>query len=78
MDEQSSKDLSSDNGETSSRLFGSINEEDEKTSSTGIFKRRNEEEFSTKKFFRDSTSRITLKESISGTISEDPSFDEEE
>lgn len=65
MDERSLEDSSSDNEETSSRIFTLISEEDAGASSSGIFEISNEEEVSTRNIFRDSTSRRILEESIS-------------
>lgn len=62
MNERSSKDSSSDYGETLSRVFTLFNEEAEKALSSGIFERRNEEEVSTSNTFRDSTSIRNLEQ----------------
>lgn len=78
MDKRTSKDSLSNNGESSSRIFTSINEEDEKVSSCGIFERKDEEEVLISNIFRDSTSKRTFEESTSGRIFKDPSPDEEE
>lgn len=60
LGERSLKDSVFENGETSSRISTSKNEKYEEASSSGIFKRRNEEDFSTRNLFRDSTSRRTF------------------
>lgn len=53
-------------------------EEDEKMSSSRIFEIRNENEVSIRNIFRESTSKIKLKEPTSRRIFEDPSSNEED